>query len=117
MSQGSVPQQRNGTVIKNPEGHTLTVGPSARIEDSETLAAQMKALVQGDAPVVDVDVTAVESVDVSFFQLLLAFQRSLADQRRQLTVLPISEDHAVARTGRLLGLPLEYYLTFSKAMP
>jgi len=104
-------------VIKNPEGQTLTVGPSARIEDAESLAAEMKALLQGEAAVVEVDVGGVESVDVSFFQLLFAFQQSLGDQKRQLTVVPISENHVVAQTGRLLGLPLEFYVKFSGAMP
>ena len=95
----------------------MTVGPSARIEDAEDLAAQMKTLLQGDAALVEVDVGGVESVDVSFFQLLLAFQRSLGERTRQLTVLPIAEDHVVAQAGRLLGLPLEFYVKFSGANP
>ena len=97
----------------NQEAQTLTLGPSARIEDAEELALKMRDLLAGQDSV-SLDLHAVEAVDVSFFQLLMAFQRSLGEQNRKLTVLPVPDDHAVIQTAQLLGLPLEFYVQFSE---
>jgi hypothetical protein len=83
----------------------------ARIDRIEETLGSWREALQGSAEFVTLDLTEVESADVTLFQALLAFRRSLEDHGRHLLLSPLPEGHPVLETGRLLGVPLEYHFT------
>lgn len=75
------------------------------IETVEALSSRLKVLLaDGTSPVL-LDLSAVESVDVTFFQLLISFQNSLKAQGRVLQLGLLPEDHVVRVRARTFGLP------------
>jgi STAS domain len=90
---------------------TLILHGSARVGDAQALAEEFGRTLESPLPLVSLDWKGIDDVDVSFYQLVLALHRSLADRGRHLTVHPLPAGHVVVTTARLLGLPLEHHLT------
>src|SRR5262245_62085657 len=84
---------------------------SARIVKIEETVGLWREALAGGAAFVTLDLTAVDAADVTLFQALLAFRRSLEAQGRHLLLSPLPEGHPVLDTARLLGIPLEHHFT------
>jgi anti-anti-sigma regulatory factor len=89
----------------------LILAESLRIEQAEELRDAFVALLEGPQPLVTLDLEAVESVDLTFFQLALALGKALEAKGRHLIVRTLRPDHPAAETGRLLGLPIAHHFT------
>ena len=84
---------------------------AARIDKIEETVGSWREALDGPAEFVTIDLTAVETADVTLFQALLSFRRSLQERGRHLLLLPLPEEHPVLATARLLGVPLEHHFT------
>lgn len=90
---------------------TLTVA------GAESLAGELKLLLEQEDKIVLFDLNALESVDVSFFQLLISFQISLKRQERSLLLCPLPPGHGARQTAEILGLPWDSLFTFEEPSP
>jgi len=84
---------------------------AARIDKIEETISPWREALASESDFVTLDLTGVESADVTLFQALLAFRRSLTERGRHLLLSPLPEGHPVLETGRLLGIPLEHHFT------
>jgi hypothetical protein len=84
---------------------------AARIDKIEETIGPWRQALDGTADFVTLDLGEVEAADVTLFQALLAFRRSLEDRGRHLFLRPLPDGHPVLETGRLLGIPLEHHFT------
>ncbi len=84
---------------------------AARIDKIEAAVAPWLDALPSDTDFVTLDLNGIESADITLFQALLAFRRSLAERGRHLLLTPMPEGHPVLETGRLLGIPLEHHFT------
>jgi hypothetical protein len=84
---------------------------AARIEKIEEALGPWRQALEGSSEFVTLDLGDVEAADVTLFQALLAFRRSLEDRGRHLLLRPLPEGHPVLETGTLLGIPLEHHFT------
>ncbi len=79
------------------------------VEGAEAARSDLMGLFALNAPLLVLDLSLLTKVDVTFFQLLLAFRRSLLDQGKELLVLKLPADHRVITTGELLGFYFDHY--------
>ena len=91
----------------------VTVSGAVRIQEADGFSEALKEVLTASSPVVTFDLGGVESVDVTFFQILLAFQLSLASQNRRLLVRCPASSHPVADTAELLGLEMSQRFTLA----
>jgi anti-anti-sigma regulatory factor len=84
---------------------------AARIEKIEETIGPWRQALDGADEFVTLDLSEVEAADVTLYQALLAFRRSLEERGRHLLLIPLPEGHPVLQTGRLLGIPLEHHFT------
>ena len=68
------------------------------------MARALRVLMEQPFQVLTLDLKSVDCVDVTFFQLLIAFRRSWTKRERQLVVLHLAENHPVLAGAHLLGL-------------
>lgn len=95
---------------------TLVFSGSQRVGDAQALRSLFVAELGTTSPLVTLDLTGVDAVDVTFFQLALVFQKTLVAQGRHLIFRTLPADHVVAETARLLGLPLNRHFTQVEAV-
>jgi len=99
------------TVTKRSSGSDLLVtlaGP-ARIQDMVDAADEFRQVFATPEPLVTVDLSGIETADVTFFQALLALQKSLAQTNRHLLVRKLPADHVVVEASFLLGIRLDHH--------
>jgi hypothetical protein len=92
-----------------------SVSGSARIDDAEVIAHEFRSLLKTTAPVVSLDVRGLADADVSFFQLLGAFGKSLSKSHRRLHIKKLPEGHLFLDTAALLGIDLEHLVPTDEA--
>jgi hypothetical protein len=87
----------------------VSVDGSAQICDAEDLAGELRKVLDAAAPSVTLSLGGLTAVDVSFFQLILAMNASLAAKGRSLGLQPLPYSHIVMETSGLLGIDLERF--------
>lgn len=92
----------------------LALGTTSNVDDADQLAGTLRSLLRSSEPLVELDVSALQFVDVTFFQLLLAFRASLEKGGRRLVLSPSKPPMSVLESGRRLGLPLELLFDFTE---
>lgn len=95
---------------------TLILTGSARVAEADQLRRGLAEALDTAHPLVGLDLSGLEEVDLTFFQLLLAFQQALVGGGRHLTLRPLPAEHPVTATARLLGLPLSHHFTLVEAV-
>ena len=80
-------------------------GESIRVSDIEEVADFFRKAVLNRRVNIVLDLQAVKTVDITFFQLILAAKKSLAHQGLDLQILPLPPQHPVRVSAILNGLP------------
>jgi len=91
----------------------VTISGAVRIQEADGFSVTLKEILALPCPVVTLDLADIESVDVTFFQVLLAFQLSLTSQNRRLLVRRLAAGHPVGETAQLLGLEMSQHFTLA----
>ena len=89
----------------------VTIAGSVRIQEADGFADALKEALAAPSPLVILDLEQAENVDLTFFQILLAFQKSLINQHRSLLLRNLVAGHPVDETAELLGLELKRHFT------
>ena len=92
------------TAEETSDGLLITITGSATIEESERAADLLRRAAEGALDRIFLSIGGITNVDVSFFQLLIAFRRQVAEGARRLSLDRLPADHVVVRTATLLGL-------------
>jgi len=95
---------------------TFVFSGSQRVGDAQALQGLFVEELSASSPLVTLDLTGVDAVDVTFFQLALVFQKALVARGRHLIFRTLPPDHVVAETARLLGVPLNRHFTQVEAV-
>jgi anti-anti-sigma regulatory factor len=94
----------------------LVFSGSVRIMEADEVARGLRDVLTLEERLVILDLQAIESLDVTFLQILLAFQRSVVRQGGHLMVQGLTPGHLVTQTASLLGVPLEkHFVTVGAA--
>ena len=99
--------------VKGAETVVSIIG-SVRVQEADALARELKGILSQLPPVVILDLTSVEGVDVTFFQILLAFQQSLVQENRRLVIGKLTAGHPVGEGAELVGLELKRHFSFAE---
>jgi anti-anti-sigma regulatory factor len=91
-------------------GIVVSIEGSAQVEEAEAIALELRKLLEGEEPVVTLDLSGIAHVDVSFFQQILALSESLAGRGRRLGIRELPEGHVVRMGSELLGIDLERFM-------
>ncbi|HTH14379.1 MAG TPA: STAS domain-containing protein [Spirochaetia bacterium] len=92
---------------------TLLVAAGALgVGEADRWAEALKEILSRPKPLVTLDLGGVESVDVTFFQILLAFQRSLKAQESNLLLRTLPPGHEVETKASRVGIPLGRHFLF-----
>jgi anti-anti-sigma regulatory factor len=84
----------------------VTMQGSSRVAEAESVAKDFLGILAQGAPRVILDLSGLERVDLSLFQLVLAFDKSLEARGRRLEIRALAADHPVPITAALLGIEL-----------
>ena len=89
----------------------VTLTASAQINEIEALAGELNKVLALPISLISLDLQGISELDITFFQLILAFNKTLTLQGRQLQLHALPNDHIVMTKATLLGIKLEHYLT------
>lgn len=95
------------TVKKLPGKISIVLENTVLINDAESLVKQLTELLSAKEPKIVLALEKLDEVDVTFFQIVLAFNKSLQAQGRQLHIQTLPNDHIVMQKAALLGIGLE----------
>ena len=105
-------------MVTRVNGHAeidLSLDAAAQVSGAAKLAEYLRSILAEKALLVCLDLSALTQVDVTFFQILFAFNDSLGRQGRHLVVKSLPSDHAVLQTAALLGIELERFMPIARA--
>jgi ABC-type transporter Mla MlaB component len=95
--------------IDDPAIYLLSIDGKASVGEVDELATGLRSALKSDAPTIHLDLENVTEIDVSFLQLLLSFELSLAAEARSLAIRSLLPGHVVIETANLLGIDLSRY--------
>ena len=87
-------------------GLVLVLSGRAQVLEADEAARSLGEILKTKPKTVTLDLEPLETADVTFFQLILGFRQSLADQGQTLVIKPLPADHPVLETAGLLGISL-----------
>jgi hypothetical protein len=101
------------TVTKSSAGNDLlvTFAGAARIQDMVEASEEFRRISASKEPLLTVDLSGLESVDVTFFQALLSLQLTLARNNRHLLLKALPVEHPVAEAADRLGIRLDHHFS------
>jgi hypothetical protein len=91
-------------------------GP-AGVSQAEDLTRTFTGVLVSPIPLVTMDLSGIDQVDVTFYQLILAFNNSLTKQNRHLMIYSLPDSHIVIVQAALLGIKLEHHVTMVGIKP
>lgn len=98
---GSVTNQKGK---KGRKSRKVSLEGAATIDDAAALTEFLRQVVS-DAKSLIIDLNAVKSVDVSFFQILLAMSKTCSLSNIDTSIISLSDEHVVPRTAINSGFP------------
>jgi anti-anti-sigma regulatory factor len=82
------------------------------VGEADGWARALQGVLADPKPLVTLDLGQVGSVDVTFFQVLLAFQRTLKARGANLLLRTLPADHEVETKAGRIGIPLGRHFLF-----
>jgi anti-anti-sigma regulatory factor len=98
------------TINETSSGVLVSFEGSAQVDEAEAIAHELRKLLNSEAPLLTLELDGVTSIDVSFFQLVIALSDSLTARHRALRIPALPDDHIVSRTSALLGIGLKRFM-------
>ncbi len=98
---GSVANQK---CKKGRKSKKVSLEGAATIDDVAVLAEFLRQVVS-DAKSLIIDLNAVKSVDVSFFQILLAMSKTCSLSEIETSIIALPDEHVVPRVAINSGFP------------
>lgn len=92
-----------------PDGAQLVFTGALGVSAAEQLAGELRSHLGSSAGTILVNLTSVESADVTFFQILISLQKSLNNQNQKLAIQPLPPGHPVLQSASLLGFAWETF--------
>jgi anti-anti-sigma regulatory factor len=76
------------SVLKNKKGKltSLTLGGVLAIENSQQIQKELVSMIEVMASSVEITIQEVEDIDLSFIQLLVAFQKKLSENKTKFMI-------------------------------
>ena len=98
---GSVGNQKGK---KGRKSRKISLEGAATIDDAAVLAEFLRQVV-ADAKSLIIDLNEVKSVDVSFFQILLAMVKTCSLSEIETSIIALPDEHVVSRAAINTGFP------------
>ncbi len=98
---GSVSNQKGK---KGRKSKKICLEGAATIDDASALAEFLRDVVF-EAKSLIIDLSAVTSIDVSFFQILVALAKTCSLSEIEVSITTLPDDHVVARSAISAGFP------------